>query len=170
MTGILPWQWPDGTRHAGFTGTRTDIHGPQIATLAAIIDYVAPDVLHMGDCQGADVQAANIARSRGCRIVAHPPERTTYRAFYPADDVTEPAEYLFRNRQIIRSSLVLIAAPATRREQRRSGTWYTIRHARALTDYPVLIAYPDGAAAIHVHGLTGTLDLTTLNPQAFPGM
>jgi hypothetical protein len=68
----------------------------------------------------------------GCAIVIHPPAIETQRAFKTAADVRAPKPYLDRNKEIVRETALLVAAPAEAVEQLRSGTWSTVRYARWL--------------------------------------
>jgi hypothetical protein len=51
--------------------------------------------------------------------------------------------YLDRNKDIVRETASLIAAPAEPEEQLRSGTWSTVRFARK-QGKPVFLILPDG--------------------------
>jgi hypothetical protein len=51
--------------------------------------------------------------------------------------------YLERNKDIVRESASLIAAPLQAEEQQRSGTWSTVRFARKIGK-PVFLILPDG--------------------------
>jgi hypothetical protein len=88
--------------------------------------------LHHGDAVGADAEAHDIAIELGCAIVIHPPAIETQRAFMTAADVRAPKPYLDRNKDIVRETTILVAAPAEAVEQLRSGTWSTVRYARRL--------------------------------------
>jgi hypothetical protein len=66
---------------------------------------------HHGDCVGADEQAHVIARICGFFIVIHPPTDPRKRAWCTGDFVMTPAPYLDRNAAIVRSTVVLVAAP-----------------------------------------------------------
>jgi hypothetical protein len=54
--------------------------------------------------------------------------------------------YLVRNQDIVDISKVLIGAPSDFVEEQRSGTWATIRRARAAKLWTILV-YPDGTWA-----------------------
>jgi hypothetical protein len=88
--------------------------------------------LHHGDAIGADAEAHDIAEALGCRVVIHPPAIGTHRAFKTAAEIRAPRPYLDRNKDIVRGTALLIAAPAEATEQLRSGTWSTVRYARRL--------------------------------------
>jgi hypothetical protein len=60
------------------------------------------------------------------------------------DDEWPVRPYLDRNREIVDNTDVLVACPAGP-EERRSGTWSTIRHALRW-GVPVILCWPDGRA------------------------
>lgn len=91
----------------------------------------AAAILHHGDAIGADAEAHDIAIGLGCAIVVHPPAVETQRAFKAAAEIRAAKPYLVRNKDIVRETALLIAAPAEPVEQLRSGTWSTVRYAPA---------------------------------------
>lgn len=97
-------------------------------------------VLHHGDAIGADAEAHDIAVELGIAVVIHPPANDKQRAFKSAPDIRPPRPYLDRNRDIVRETTLLIAAPAEAAEQLRSGTWSTVRYARRLGRRIVVLA------------------------------
>ena len=122
----------------GFTGTQHGMSPLQHRKLAAILRGLDVSEFHHGDCIGSDAEAHVIAQSLGIRVVVHPPEIDAKRAFVAlsrgtaqrhADDIRVPRPYLKRNHDIVSACKLLIAAPKQHREQRRSGTWATIRFA-----------------------------------------
>jgi hypothetical protein len=129
--------------HIGFTGTRQSMTPAQEGALRELLASHPDAVLHHGDAIGADAQAHDIAVALGCRLVIHPPVDGTDRAFKHSSDVRAPRPYLDRNRDIVRETELLIAAPAEATEQLRSGTWSTVRYARKLRRLIVLVL-PDG--------------------------
>ena len=86
--------------------------------------------LHHGDCVGADAHLANFARHIGYRLICHPPENSSKRAWVESDETRDPLPYLDRNQQIVDETDCLIAMPDGP-EVLRSGTWATVRRARA---------------------------------------
>ena len=122
----------------GFTGTQ---HGMTTRQHQQVIEkLLGLDVseFHHGDCIGSDAEAHAIAQSLGIRVVVHPPENDAKRAFVAlsqgtaqrhADENHVPRPYLKRNHDIVLACKLLIATPKQHREQRRSGTWATIRFA-----------------------------------------
>lgn len=138
--------------HVGFTGTQRGMTATQFAAVSELLLRWFPHELtrptraatfHHGDCIGADEQAHVIARICGYFIVGHPPTDPTKRARCAFDFTMTPAPYLNRNAAIVTSTEALIATPGETTEQRRSGTWATIRRARALRR-PTTIVWPDG--------------------------
>jgi hypothetical protein len=133
------------TNKIGFSGTREGMSNYQKVWLRGILEGLIQNKpsaeLHMGDCIGADVEAAKIAEDLGYYIVIHPACDTRTRAFYePKGDyllyVASPA--LMRNKRIVDCTQLLIAAPRGNFEQRRSGTWHAIRYAMK-TGTPTII-------------------------------
>jgi nucleoside 2-deoxyribosyltransferase len=82
------------------------------------------DEFHHGAAAGADEQAANavsVAKQTWPNLLAQ------------AEIIPHPAgsDPLARNREIVDSIDILIAAPLKDDEELRSGTWATVRYARA---------------------------------------
>jgi hypothetical protein len=104
-------------------------------------------VLHHGDCVGADEDVHQMIRR--ClptyRITIHPPTDEKKRAFMKGDITFPTHDYLTRNRMIVLSSDVLLAAPGSE-EVLRSGTWFTIRYARE-RKIPIIIVLPHGSVS-----------------------
>ncbi len=69
-------------------------------------------ILHHGDAIGADTEAHDIAVALGCTIVIHPPTIERQRAFRSAAEIRAPRRYLDRNKDIVRDTKLLVAAPA----------------------------------------------------------
>ena len=135
----------------GFTGTQHGMSPLQHRKLAAILRGLDVSEFHHGDCIGSDAEAHAIAQSLGIRMVVHPPENDAKRAFVTlsrgtaqrhADDIRVPRPYLKRNHDIVSACKLLIAAPKQHREQRRSGTWATIRFAKFSYGVEVVIIKP----------------------------
>jgi len=85
----------------------------------------------------------DICKENDLKIIIHPPNNDFLRAFYKSEFIFEPKEYLKRNKDIVKSTDMLIAFPFTQFEVIRSGTWQTIRYARKLKK-KILIIYPNG--------------------------
>lgn len=129
----------------GFTGTREGMSERQILALEEILcdgnTFTAQ--FHHGGCHGADMDAHKAAAIYTCRHV-HPgsveqhwhwENRNDYGTLLP----WKP--FLERNYDIVDVCEALIAAPRTLYEERRSGTWATIRYARKI-GRPVIILDP----------------------------
>lgn len=109
-----------------------------------LLERLNPTEFHHGDCLGADDEAVILARDLGVpRVLGHPPDNDSMRAFVYSDEEFEPQPYLMRNRDIVDSTDVLIAAPYGTSETQRSGTWSTVRYARKLKR-PIYIVLPRG--------------------------
>ncbi len=116
----------------GFTGTRSGMTETQRDKITALLRELSATELHHGDCIGADADAHHIAQALGIPIIIHPPSDPKARAFCEGATKTHPSKaYLTRNKTIVEQTDALVAAPYGP-EQRRSGTWATIRHARKL--------------------------------------
>lgn len=132
----------------GFTGSKSGATEMQIEGLRELLDMYPVTHFHHGDCIGADEAAARVAASIvGVRLVAHPPEDGSRRAWttdwhHVGMDIRSPAPFLVRNRHIVNETEVLIAMPDGP-EKLRSGTWSTVRYS-ARVGKPVLIIWPDG--------------------------
>jgi hypothetical protein len=117
----------------GFTGTS---HCPltirQRILFRNLICRLRPTEFHHGDCIHADAEAHEIVRVElpDCAIHIHPPINPGKRAFLIGDKVYPKKEYRIRNIDIIQQSDELAATPKAMLEERRSGTWMTIRLAR----------------------------------------
>jgi hypothetical protein len=129
----------------GFTGTRRGMNTAQLASVARLfVEIAEANVLHHGDCVGADEQAHGLATRAGLFIEIHPPTDDAMRARCTGCVVAthDPLPYLERNRAIVDACDLLIAAPHGPEEQ-RSGTWSTVRYARKV-GRPVVVVWPDG--------------------------
>lgn len=98
---------------------------------------------HEGDCVGADVEAAAMAKNVGYIIHCHPPLKNTTRGFFVADLYEESRPYIVRNQAIVNASELLLATPKGFTEELRSGTWTTWRYARKKKK-KIITIYPDG--------------------------
>jgi len=127
-------------KKVGFTGTQKGAHPTQIA--AAKDKLVALkeegfDEFHHGACIGADEQVAKIAKELGFKVVAHPglgkdPANLQFRSDWSGSDETlEAKPYIDRDHDIVDATELMIATPLTYGEQTRSGTWTTVRYAKA---------------------------------------
>lgn len=137
------------TMRIGITGTRHGATRAQLKVLmgSLLLYYQAGETeLHHGACVGVDEQAALLGRAMNFRVIAHPPNTDRYLSTVSmnASDVVLPtAQYLVRDRAIVHSTGLLIAAPHTTVQIPRSGTWYTYRYALGKNKTTMLIT-PDG--------------------------
>lgn len=129
----------------GFTGTSSGMTGPQMQAVRQLLwERIDERVeLRHGDCVGADAEAHAMARGYGMRVVIHPPSNPKARAWCCGDVVLPAKPYLARNRDIVEACELLIAAPRTVREELRSGTWATVRHAAKVGRRTLLVS-PSG--------------------------
>ena len=115
----------------GFTGSRHGMTTEQQMLVREALLSLEPTAVHHGDCVGADAEFHKIALELKIKIVIHPPVDFKFRAFCEgAEEEWTKREYLERDRDIVECSDALIAAPKSKEEELRSGTWYTIRYAR----------------------------------------
>lgn len=134
-------------RSIGFTGTREGMTKEQKRTLKELLIklHKEPIWFRHGDCTGGDEEGHNIAFDLGYSIIIHPPDKNDHRAFCQnAFSVLPPRPYLERDQRIVDASHILLAAPLTFEEQKRSGTWATIRMALK-AECPIRIIFPDGS-------------------------
>jgi hypothetical protein len=124
----------------GFTGTQKGMTDNQKQVFIEFIKTNIPKEFHHGDCIGADSDAHELVKkySPNTKIVIHPPSDTKKRAFKSGELLGEK-DYLARNKDIVETTDVLVAAPKTEKEELRSGTWSTVRHARKLNRKIVIV-------------------------------
>lgn len=129
----------------GFTGTRKGLTSQQIEMLTSLLKNTFETNFYHGDCIGADEEAHYIALANGANITIAPCDLTHLRAYCRgARKICDPKKPLDRNKDIVDSSNIVIACPDSNIEKQRSGTWATIRYARKMKKYIVII-YPDGS-------------------------
>lgn len=129
----------------GFTGTRRGLSDDQKGALRIFLAPLRPLEVHHGDARGADAEFHQMVRELlpGARIVTHPPQNSRHLAFCEGDEERIERPYLARNKDIVRASRLLIAAPRESVEKLRSGSWSTYRFARK-TGVTTLLILPDG--------------------------
>ena len=117
----------------------------QYRVMEGLLRELADDdpVFTHGDCIGADAEAAALAYALDYQALSQPCDIKKMRANCPALVVLEPLPPLERNKNIVDFCEVLIGCPKEDEEQRRSGTWATIRHARRTWTEHYLI-FPNG--------------------------
>lgn len=154
--------------HIGFTGNQLGYDaGASIAErgergktmfrwLVYLRHHYKTIIGHHGDCMGSDRDFHNQCRGLGIPRILHPPYNESKRAFAHKSDgllytitaantsmILAPGPYLDRNHAIVDSTALLLATPRGRAEEQRSGTWATVRYARAARKW-IIIVYPDG--------------------------
>jgi hypothetical protein len=130
----------------GFTGTSEGLTAFSKVSLKTKLEELfahGSQEFHHGDCIGADATAHDYAKQIGYKITVHPPVNPRKRAFKQGDLILSEQPYLLRNKVIVDSCHILIAAPAEMNELIRSGTWSTWRYARKM-GRPILLIKPDG--------------------------
>lgn len=123
----------DAPKRVGFTGTQIGMTQSQRKELEEKLKALKAEGyvwFHHGNCIGADEQAAMIAKRLGFRLHAHPCNIKKKQSNI-WNDITENEKLpLTRNKDIVDRCTVMFAAPKSREEELRSGTWATVRHAR----------------------------------------
>jgi hypothetical protein len=129
----------------GFTGTA---HGKltrdQVASLVneLYLAYRSGMWLGTGEAEQADMIANDAARRLGYHTRGYPTLISEHRVTVDERRPAKPP--LDRNRDIVADCSRLIACPrGPERSYPRSGTWATVRYARA-AGKPVTIIWPDG--------------------------
>jgi hypothetical protein len=140
----------------GFTGSRYGMTNAQtlhVHMLLGDLKYAGALQASHGMCEGADAQFHAMARALGYFIVGCPGVTKTGAPYKRAvgldcDLVMPEKPFLVRNRNIVKESDVVIAAPPVKQERWiGSGTWATIRYARMLERVLILL-WPDGTSAV----------------------
>lgn len=136
------------TMKVGFTGSREGTTADQRLSMVSWWQSNGfAEEFHHGCCVGADADACRIVMfPHAGRIVGHPPENTSLVSYFclrVSDEQRDPLPYLERNRAIVDASDVLLACPKGPEQRKGSGTWATIRYARAKSK-PVVVFWPDG--------------------------
>lgn len=119
---------------------------PQLARFIAIMLQLDPRDFHHGGCIGADTQAHKFVHEQfgdKCKVWVHPATTTNVECFEGQGEIVAHRPALQRNMAIVMCSHVMVAAPQTVEEVIRSGTWATIRAARARRR-PLYLVRPDG--------------------------
>jgi len=120
----------------GFTGTRKiELITEQrlsdlLKTLISFkIDYDTDLTVVHGCAEGTDTYFHNLCLLENISIIGRPCKNTKLENF---DLLYDPAPPLKRNKEIVNDCNILIALPINKnQEELRSGTWATIRYAKA---------------------------------------
>ena len=131
----------------GFTGTQEGMTNKQQDNFLEILSWFFRSYpqgleLHQGQCIGADEEATYLARKSGIWVVSHPPVDKSKTHSIICDETRPEKSFLDRNRDIVDEVNVLLAAPRSRKEELRSGTWATVRYARK-TNKPYEMVWPN---------------------------
>ena len=133
----------------GFTGTKHGMTSAQFETVRNLLCRWHVNEIHHGDCIGADEQVAGIAKELQIRAVAHPASDVAarWRAYTDADEICLARPALARNRDIAHAGKLTIATPREDVEQRRSGTWATVRYT-VQAGHSCYLVMPDGSIQV----------------------
>jgi hypothetical protein len=137
--------WKDSYRLA-WTSTKKGMTERQKNRLRFVLTNAKDRIaeFHHGDCIGGDAEAHDIAADiLGVdKIWIHPGSNPRLRAYKKSPHILPPDDNLDRNRTMVRICDGLLAAPETKEEVIRSGTWMTIREARDRQKKPFKILEP----------------------------
>lgn len=134
----------------GFTGTRDGMSIGQKLGLSELLarfkNNLKPEdhfEFHHGNCVGADAEFDWIVRNHGFEnLHIHPSTHEETQAFCitPGDVVYTAKRPLVRDREMVDVIDYLIATPKNEsKEEARSGTWATIRYAKAKKNINIII-------------------------------
>lgn len=132
----------------GFTGTRFGPTPQQSNKLRLLLKLYAKDCtyFHHGGCYGADIAARDIAIELHVPTVCHPGSDWQWENSIGKDRITLPQKpYLERDKDIAAEADLLLAASRIMKEEKKSGTWATVRAARKLNKR-IIVCWPDGTA------------------------
>ncbi len=119
-------------KHVAFTGTQRGMQPAQGVAFTELICMLRPDWFHHGNCVGADKDAHDVVRAcLPTKIRLHPCNITNKQAECVGDATELVLPPLVRNRVMVDQCPILVATPGEADEVLRSGTWATIRYARA---------------------------------------
>ena len=129
----------------GFTGTRDGMNVQQKEEIIKMLQKDINDGIEIiashGDCIGADKDFHDLLRSLSIhiKIIIHPGYskidiENKLRAWCenPVEYILEPKPFLKRNKNIVDTCDILIGCPRTSIEDKRSGTWATIRYSKKI--------------------------------------
>lgn len=130
----------------GFTGTQLGMTTEQKNSLLLLLRQLNPAEFHHGVCIGSDADAHQMCLENfpALHIFGHPPDQAGKKALLEGFFAQEvPRPYLVRNAAIVDAVDHLIAVPKGFSEELRSGTWSTVRRARAKKVRHTII-FPNG--------------------------
>ncbi len=136
----------------GFTGTQIGMTEIQKEKVKSFLLKNNIELVRHGDCVGADSDFHNICAELKLKIIIHPPNIKSKRAFCKGDIILPEKWYIDRNHDIVDGCDLLIGTPQQDTEQLRSGTWATIRFGKK-TNKKVIIIYPDGKSDLFNFGV-----------------
>lgn len=155
-------------RSIGFTGTRQGMTKQQKIKFLSILYHFEPELreFHHGQCVGSDFEACQLVEMFSCQARSDIYDEDIDQHLhpgYPADDYRDKTyqaqiclhpgtravhhlakPFLVRNRDIVKSSDLMIATPVEKPLPNRGGTRYTVNFAR-LHNKPLIIIWPDGS-------------------------
>jgi len=135
----------------GFTGSQSGLTVLQSNKLETLIAHLKPVEAHHGGCIGADDSFHQCCLKFEIRVHLHPGcdkfgNKPKVGKWTEEDKcivvINETKWYLERNMDIVDACNILIACPKGP-EERRSGTWSTVRYAKK-SKKNIIILYPDG--------------------------
>lgn len=132
----------------GFTGTQkgmTVVQYKRVNTRLRELMQPGDNIAVHGSCIGADEQFGRLAGQHGYLISIRPGHdgngNMPKKANCTYDEIYAAEPYLKRNQKIVDDCDILLATPYTSEEERRSGTWSTVRYAQQIGKR-VEIIYP----------------------------
>jgi hypothetical protein len=132
-----------------FTGTKKGMTPAQFERVGFVLRALNPTMRRHGCCAGAD-QEFHFISSHPTYMHPSREDQLTWAEFARrVNDVVHPipkhsSPEIRRNHIMVDRSQALIAAPASMKEVRRSGTWATVRYARDRKLPHIYICWPDG--------------------------
>lgn len=131
------------------TGTRMGITTAQIAAITRHLRHAT--WLHHGGAVGADRTChAIFARPWQTQVWPSNAEQERWAREQPIGVIHARRLPLNRNRAMVNIVERVFALPAGMEEEQRSGTWATVRYARAVK-CPCLVIYPNGSETLQIY-------------------
>lgn len=132
----------------GFTGSRNGMTDAQLRNVMHIVVALNMTEARHGDCRGSDSQFARFANDvlPAHKVIVHPPIKDIDRAFEirPGNVVREPKTYLYRNRDIVDESEIVIGCPPSNDWLNHGGTFFSLRYS-IKRKKPTIICWPNGS-------------------------